>query len=171
MEDLIVSLAAPTDPQLSPDGSRVAYVADPYGQDGDHPQGSIWIAPSDGSAPAQRLTGDEARNESPRWSPDGLTLAFLSDRTERGVKALYRIPVDGGEATLLHRRKKSVGVFAWSPDGMRIAFTALDEPTEEDERRERDRDDGAVYGKRWPNARLCILEIAGGSVTMLPTGD
>ena len=44
-EEMVVSLAYPDDPQLSPDGSRVAYVAACYGQEGDHLDGAIWVAP------------------------------------------------------------------------------------------------------------------------------
>ncbi len=172
LEDLIVSLAYPTYLQISPDSARVAYFADPYGQVAEHPQASIWIAPLDGSAPAFQLTRGEWRDESPRWSPDGVTLAFLSDRAERGIKALYRIRVDGGEATLLlKRKKKGIESFDWSPDGTRIAFTAPDEPTEEDERRDKERDDANVYGEQWPYARLHLLDIASGEVKTLSTGD
>ncbi|MGH2404396.1 MAG: S9 family peptidase [bacterium] len=172
LEDLIVSLAHPTYLQISADGGRVAYFADPYGQDAEHPQASIWIAPVDGSAPAFQLTRGEWRDDSPRWAPDGRALAFLSDRAERGTEALYRIPVDGGEAiVLVKRKKKGIEAFKWSQDGARIAFTAPDEPTAEDERREKDRDDANVYGERWPYARLHVLDIASGEVKTLPTGD
>ncbi len=172
LEDLIVSLAYPSYPQISPDSTRVAYFADPYGQDAEHPLASIWVAPVDGSAPAFQLTRGEWRDDSPRWSPDGLTLAFLSDRAERGTKALYRIRVDGGEATLLVKRKKrGIETLEWSPDGTRIAFTAPDEPSEEDERRERERDDPNVYGERWPYARLHVVDVASGEVKTLPLGD
>ncbi|MGH2372103.1 MAG: S9 family peptidase [bacterium] len=172
LEDLIVSLAHPTYPQISPDGGRVAYFAEPYGQGGEHPQASIWIAPLDGPAPAFQLTRGEWRDDSPRWAPDGRSLAFLSDRAERGTKGLYRIPVDGGEAILLvKRKKKGIETFKWSPDGTRIAFTAPDELTEEDERREKDRDDANVYGERWPYAWLHVLDLASGDSKTLPTGD
>jgi len=66
----------------------------------------------DGSTSAFQLTSGEARDDSPRWSPDGRALAFLSDRAERGTKALYRIAVDGGEAIpLVKRRKKGIENF------------------------------------------------------------
>ncbi|MHB8647099.1 MAG: S9 family peptidase [Thermomicrobiales bacterium] len=170
-EDLIVSLAYPDDPQLTPDGSRVAYVAACYGQESDHPEGTIWIAPTDGSAMARQWTFGAGRDDTPRWSPDGQTLAFLSDRAERGTMALYRMPAAGGEAEKLIGRKKSIAFFAWSPDGTRIAFLAPDDPTDEDERREKERDDADLYGERWPYNRLRILDLSNGEGTTLPTGD
>mgnify|MGYP001166142313 CR=1 FL=1 len=170
-EDLIVSLAFPDDPQLSPGGSRVAYVAACYGQEGDHPEGTIWVAPTDGSAMARQWTFGGGRDDTPRWSPDGQALAFLSDRANRGTMALYRIPAAGGEAEKLIERKKSIEFFAWSPDGTRIAFLAPDDPTDGDERREQERDDADVYGERWPYNRLHILDVTRREVTTLLTGD
>jgi len=170
-EDLIVGGAFPDDPQLPRDGSRVAYVAARYGQEGDHPEGSIWVAPTDGSAMARQWTFGGGRDDHPRWSPDGQTLAFLSDRAKRGTKALYRMPAAGGEATTLAERKRSIEGFAWSPDGAHIAFLAPDDPTDADERRTKERDDADVYGERWPYNRLHILDVAGGAVRTLPTGE
>ncbi|MGI8857142.1 MAG: S9 family peptidase, partial [Thermomicrobiales bacterium] len=170
-EEMIVAGAFQDDPQLMADGSQVAYVAACYGQEGDHPEGTIWVAPTDGSAMARQWTFGGGRDDHPRWSPDGQTLAFLSDRATRGTKALYRMPAAGGEATQLIARKKSIESFAWSPDGARIAFLAPDDPTDEDERREKERDDADVYGERWPYNRLHFLDLATGAVTTLPTGD
>ena len=170
-EELIVSLAYPDDPQLSPDGSRVAYVAACYGQESDHPEGTIWVAPTDGTAMARQWTFGNGRDDTPRWSPDGHTLAFLSDRANRGTKALYRMPASGGEAEKMVERKKSIEFLAWSPDGTRIAFLAPDDPTDTDEQREKERDDAEVYGERWPYHRLHLLDLATGAVTTLPTGD
>src|SRR5207247_702850 len=85
--------------------------------------------------------------------------------------ALYQMPAASGEASRLVERKKSVEFFAWSPDGARIAVLAPDDPTDEDERREKERDDADVYGERWQYNRLHILDLASGKVTTLPTGD
>jgi len=169
--DLIVSLSTPDDPQLTRDGSRVAWVASAYGQEGDHPERAIWVAPTDGSAMGRLFTAGTGENTHPRWSPDGGTLAFLSDRAERGVLSLYAMPARGGEARALVTRKRSITSFVWSPDGAKIAFVAPDEPTEDDARRKEQRDDADVRGERWQYARPRLLAIASGAVTDLPTGD
>ncbi|HET7035218.1 MAG TPA: S9 family peptidase [Thermomicrobiaceae bacterium] len=170
LAELIVSLSFPEDPRIAPDGRQVAYVATPYGRAKDA-EGAIWLAPLDGGAPARQVTRGQGRDERPRWSPDGRGLAFLSERAKPGVAALYRMPHDGGEAEPLVERKRGIASFAWSPDGRRIAFLAPDEPTEEDERRERERDDAEVYGEDWKPARLHLLDLASGEVSTLPTAQ
>jgi dipeptidyl aminopeptidase/acylaminoacyl peptidase len=154
--EVVASLEAPADPQVSPDGRRVAWTAAPHGRTGEHPDRSLWVAPVDASAPARRwTTGSEDR--SPCWSADGSRLAFLSDRSDRGTHGLYVLPADGGEARPVVVRSRSVGSFAWSPTADRIAFLAPDEPTDEDRRREEERDDAEVFGEHRPH-RLWLVD-------------
>ncbi len=169
LEELIVSLPYPEDPQIAPDGSAVAYVATPYGRI-EHAEGNIWLAPV-GDGEARQFTFGSGRDEQPRWSPDGQWLAFLSDRAEPGRRALYRIARDGGEAELLVERKRSIERFAWSPGGGPIAFLAPDEPTEEDERREKERDDAEVYGENWRFNRLHLFDLTSRETRTFATSD
>ena len=171
LEDLIVTLPSPDDPRLSPDGRWVTWTAAPYGQVGEHPESSIWLASLDGPERAHRLTVATAKDHHPRWSPNGASIAFLSDRTRRGTSGLWVLDVNGGEAQPLVERRRSVESFAWSADGNSIAFLAPNEPTSEDDRRERERDDAEVYGERWPFNRIHLLERNTGRVTTIPTGD
>src|SRR5688572_15302170 len=88
----------PGDVQVSPDGRSVVYVVTPVGKREEHRTRAIWIAATDGSTPPRKLTAGTSNDERPRWSADGRSLFFLSDRKERGKCQLYRIAVDGGEA-------------------------------------------------------------------------
>ena len=64
------------DPQISPDGSQVAFVRVTVDEKKDAYDTAIWLAKADGSEPPRAITGG-TRDTSPRWSPDGRRLAFL----------------------------------------------------------------------------------------------
>ncbi len=109
------------DPQLSPDGRRVAYIISQPDKESDETRIGIWVAPIDGSARARRFTFGK-RDHSPRWSPDGRYLAFVSNRGEESQ--LFVAPLDGGEARQLTKAPFGASQPAWSPDGRRIAYVA-----------------------------------------------
>jgi dipeptidyl aminopeptidase/acylaminoacyl peptidase len=117
-EDLF-ALTWIADAQISPDGSRVAFVVTRLDRENDEYRSAIWLVPADGSAPPRQLTSGEARDAEPRWSPDGRLLAFTS--TRGGEKSqLYVLPLDGGEPVRLTSLKLGVSSPAWSPDGRRL---------------------------------------------------
>jgi dipeptidyl aminopeptidase/acylaminoacyl peptidase len=156
--EMVVDLLAPSDPRVSPDGELVAFVVASMGRRGEHPEAAVWLAPTDGSAPARKLTAGTANDRAPRWSPDGRLLYFLSDRAECGKAQLHRLPArEGGEAEALTAWKAGVEGFVPLPDSQTVALFARDEPTEEDERREKERDDAEAFGERWPFVRLRLL--------------
>lgn len=168
--DLITSTWQPTEVRLAPDGRRVAWSAAPYGKEGEHGESALWVAPTDGSGGARRWTYGGS-DTTPRWSPDGTRLAFLSDRKDRGTHGIYVVHVDGGEAEPVVVRERSVAALDWSPEGARIAFLAPDEPDEEDKRREDDRDDPDVFGERWPFHHLHVVDVDSGETTALLDGE
>src|SRR5688500_9173670 len=78
-EDLY-DLRVPTEVALSPDGRFVAFSVKAVAPGKDGYRTSLWVASTDGEAAARQLTVGARNDTSPRWSPDGRTLAFLSDR-------------------------------------------------------------------------------------------
>ena len=136
-EDL-TRLSPVTDPQLSPDGRRIAFVVTTLSEDRDEYLANIWVADLDGGAP-RRFTAGPRRDLEPRWSPDGTRLAFLSERTPREKLQLHVMPADGGEPTKLTALDNGVSSVTWSPDGTRLAFISpvggQREPESEEERR------------------------------------
>ena len=119
----------PTDPHLSPDGELVAFTIQVAAPGRDAYRHATWLTPTDGSAPPRQVTLGVRHDTHPRFSPDGRTLAFLSDRrpvTEEEPDApkdredgtqVHLLPLDGGEARRLTDLPRGVDGFAWSPDG------------------------------------------------------
>jgi dipeptidyl aminopeptidase/acylaminoacyl peptidase len=123
------------DPHLSPDGKAVAYVLTTIDQKKNRRESSIWIVPSDGTAAPRRLSAEGFSSNSPRWSPDGKTLAFLSARAsdlpagESPKSQIYLLSIaGGGEAIALTKLKNSVQSYQWSPEGSRIVLVSTSGP-------------------------------------------
>jgi len=114
-------------PALSPDGSEVAYTVGSVDVAEDRATSDLWRVRFDGSGRVQ-LTSTPAHSEwLPRWSPDGTSLAFLSDRgDEDAATQIWLLPTAGGEARRLTDLPGGVSDYDWSPDGKRIAAIAMD---------------------------------------------
>ena len=80
----------------------------------------IWLANNDGSNP-RRLTANVARDFQPRFSPDGKTIAFTSDRN--GNNDVFTMPVTGGEPTQLTFMSGNDEAVSWTPDGAAVVFS------------------------------------------------
>src|SRR3954454_19437966 len=85
-----------SDPQISPDGKRVAYVIAEVLKDENRTNADIWLASADGVGEPRKLTSSPKHDRHPRWSPDGKWIAFESLR--EGTSQIYLLPIDGGEA-------------------------------------------------------------------------
>lgn len=118
----------PGDAHLSPDGSKVLYVISQADRKSDRNITSIWVAPANGGVPV-RLT-NSGKDRSPRWSPDGSRIAFVSDRS--GKAQIWVLNSAGGEAWHLMTDEAVRGAPVWSPDGKSIAFTGRDFTKAED---------------------------------------
>jgi dipeptidyl aminopeptidase/acylaminoacyl peptidase len=117
------------DAQISPDGKRIAYVVSHIGsveEDGQEEEkefSNIWLMSLE-TAKKRQFTYGDGRDGTPRWSPDGKQIAFMSDRKDK--PQIFLIATDGGEARVLTEMPLGVGGGPeWSPDGKQIAFTAV----------------------------------------------
>ena len=159
-----LNLRSVADLQFSPDGGRLAFVVTEPAK-GTERLRHIWIYdPASGAA--RQFTFSAKSEFSPRWSPDGKRLAFLSNR-EEDKQQIFLMRADEGEAQAITKGKRSVKAFEWSPDGKDIAFLAPDAKTEEEEKKEKDKDDARVVDKDEKHARLWILHVATGETRAL----
>ena len=127
-EEDLPRLAWIADPQISPDGSRIAFVRVAIDVAADRYTTALWIVPTDGGA-ARPLTFGPG-DAQPRWSPDGTRLAFVRSPEPGKPAQLHVLPMQGGgEATRLTELAKGAGSPAWSPDGRRLAFTSATNPS------------------------------------------
>jgi dipeptidyl aminopeptidase/acylaminoacyl peptidase/CubicO group peptidase (beta-lactamase class C family) len=120
--DDLTGLAVPSQPVLSPDGSRVVYVLRTLDGERDRNVDELWSVAIGGGAP-RRLTSGPA-DAAPAWSSDGSRLAFLREGQ------VHVLAADGGEPQKLTDLPLGAGAPVWSPDGERIAFTAAVDPTD-----------------------------------------
>jgi dipeptidyl aminopeptidase/acylaminoacyl peptidase len=106
------------DPQLSPDGTQVAYALTEIDLAGQARNAELWLAPVAGGEP-RRLTSNPASDTRPRFAPDGRTLAFLSTRD--GSSQVWQLDLAGGEAKKLTSLSTGVDAFEWL-GGKRMAL-------------------------------------------------
>ncbi len=111
-----------SDPQISPDGTKIVYerhFADIFH---DRWRSNLWIVNYDGRDDRPLTTGDFS-DSFPRWSPDGTRVAYISDRD--GHPQIYVRWMDTGQtAEITHLTHPPMGI-SWSPDGKDIAFTSF----------------------------------------------
>ena len=145
-----------SDLRFSPDGMRLAFTVAEPPKDTENPR-HIWILDT-ATRQTRQYTFSDKSDDSPRWSPDGKLLAFLSNRKEN--RQIYLMPSNGGDAYPITDGKRSIGSFEWSADGKQIAFLAPDEQTAAEEKKEKDKDDAIVVDHQDKNNRLWILNVA-----------
>jgi dipeptidyl aminopeptidase/acylaminoacyl peptidase len=182
--DDLLAIQRISDPQISPDGSRVAYTVSTPDREANRLSRNVWIVPTAGGAPRQLTTSGKDRGA--RWSPDGKRLAFLSSRSTG--QQIYLLSLGGGKVTKLTALAGGADNLVWSPDGASIAFTSQSYPDCHDnacnERREKERDDNKVKARvydgllyrhwtEWHDGRrghLFVVPAAGGAPKDLTAG-
>jgi len=173
-------------PDVDPAGNWVAYEVSSVDPKADKSFSHIWMTSFDGARTVQLTNRDKESESTPRFSPDGRYLAFISSRTDKHDNdQLWLLDRTGGEARPLTKLDGSVIDYAWSPSGKQIALIVLDpDPADKDEakgdeevppkpividRFQFKRDIDGYLGTR--RQRLMLLDIATGQAQRLLTGD
>ena len=156
-----VRLRRPSDLHFSPDGARLACVVSEF--NGSKMMRHLWLLDV-GRGEFRQFTFTQKSDWSPRWSPDGKALAFLSNRS--GVTQVYVMRLEGGEADPITASSKEMSDFAWSPDGKQIAFLAP-----EPEAGGRDSNsDAQVEDREQDLDRLWVVDLASRKTRQLTSG-
>lgn len=111
-----------SDPQIHPGGEWIVYRKMGFDVLKDRASGSLWLLKADGSG-HRKLSGREASESNPRWSPKGDRLAFIS-ATEQGAE-IYMYWLGSGQVARISQLPASPSSLSWSPDGTQLAFTML----------------------------------------------
>jgi dipeptidyl aminopeptidase/acylaminoacyl peptidase len=118
-------------PQISPDGQWVAYVVSRTDSAKDKTDSDVWMTSWDG-ATTIRVTSSPNGESSPRWSPDGRYLGFLSSREGGKGSQLWLLDRRGGEAQRVTELRSGIEEYEWSPDAKRIALVMTEPRVEPD---------------------------------------
>jgi dipeptidyl aminopeptidase/acylaminoacyl peptidase len=176
-----------SDAHIAPDGKQVAYTVTTVDKVKNRRDSSIWIVAVDGHSAPRRLTAEAVSSSSPRWSPDGSRLAFLSARTT-GAAAddpprtqIWMLALGGGEAQPLTHLKNGASAFQWSPDGKRLVAVSRGGPSDNVKASDRKSDvrhythisykfnDTGWYDDK--RSHIWVVDAAKGDARQLTSGD
>ena len=138
-------------PTLSRDGRTVIAPVTRFAMEEDKSYVDLWIWNADGSG-QRRLTTDAANDGAPTISPDGKSVAFISQRGDDKAPQLYVMPLGGGEARRLTRLATGVQSPKWFADGKRLAFVSrvfVDLPLADQGKRLDERKDRKMTAMVW----------------------
>jgi len=124
--DDLASIVRLSEPQMAPDGRRVAVLAGRANLEENRYDVELVLVDA-ASGASRSLVSGRTGLRAPRFSPSGEHLAFVASDAA-GVDQVFVLPLDGGESRALTRSPTGIDAYAWSPDGARIAYVAPDEP-------------------------------------------
>jgi dipeptidyl aminopeptidase/acylaminoacyl peptidase len=173
-------------PEVSPDGRSIVAPVTRVEMAEDKAYTDLWLWSSDGSS-QRALTSHPASEGSPRFSPDGSTLAFVAQREGDTAPQIYLMPLAGGEARRLTTLATGVAAPRWFADGRRLVFASRiwpDLPLDQQDKRIKERADSKMTAKVWDGGPVTVwdnflddrqghvfsVDVATGTITPLTLG-
>ena len=155
---------------ISYDGKMVAYVVREPVMDDEKSEylSQIWLTNVDSKENVQ-YTFNLKSSSSPKFSPDGKNLAFLSSRS--GRNQIWIISTSGGEARRLTEEEKGVRSIKWSPNGRKISFLKNDDDTEEEIKSKKNKTDVILVDKNFKYSHIYSYNLFEDTVTQITKGD
>jgi dipeptidyl aminopeptidase/acylaminoacyl peptidase len=124
--DDLVATPRVASPAMSPDGKLVAFTVARPSADSSKLESALWTVPVQGGTPRRLTFAAGEQVSSPRFSPDGRRIAFVS--TRGGTAQAWVIALDGGEASQVSHLATDAGDVFWAPDGQSLLVTADVDP-------------------------------------------
>jgi len=159
------------DPQLSPDGHQLVYTLAEADWKANKRISHLWRVDTEGGGDAIQLTNGEKGETSPRWSPDGRTIAFVAERGEDDNAQIYVLSNRGGEASPLTSHDTAVSSIQWSPDGVYLYFVAPEPKTKEEKKRDERKDDVFAFDENYQQRHLWRIAVADETEERITSGD
>ena len=170
----IVNLRYVSSPSMGPKGDNVCYVLSVPRMDEEKPgprHSQIWVKRATDQGPVQ-FTSSAYDSYFPQWTRDGTGITFLSKRKELSEHTqLFRIPIDGGEASLFLEHSAGIGLYRWSPDGQWLAFLSTDTLSAEKKKAMEKGYDMLVKDKYHRYQRLWLYNISTGKTELIFKND
>lgn len=165
------------DAQINRQGNLIVFsVGAPTHLPGKSAPSRLWLVETQNGTP-RPITHSPHADAHPRWSPDGTSIAFVSDRAQDNTFQIYLLGLNGGEAFQLtdvpglHTPYRDLPIFKWSPDGTRIAFLTKDAEDAEIRERRAQGFDEIEFEQRPRYSRVWVLDVKSRDVYCATKGE
>ena len=161
----VISLQSASNAIISPNGNQIVFTSQTADWKDNKYDTELWIS-KDGQAPFQLTNNLKNSSNTPRWSPDGKWIAFLSKRLEKIQIQVIRSA--GGESFQITNTKNNISKFEWSQDGKKIAFLQAEDKSEEEKERKEKYGGFAVEDSEYSLNQLWIIDFNSAQLNKMP---